>query len=107
MTFLDFAFSLWGYLFTGGVLFLLGLFTILRRGDLVGVLLGIELLLNASGLNFVAFSRWRGDLDGQIYALFLIFIAAAEAAVGLALVLHLHRLRQTIQVGDATSEREA
>lgn len=92
-----------GYLFVSGVLLILGMVGVLSRKHSIGILLGIELILNAAGLNFVAFSKFRtGNIDGQVVTLFIILIAAAEAAVALAIILRFYRLKQTIEADDAT-----
>lgn len=91
------------YLLIGGLLFTLGVIAILTRKNAIGVLLGIELILNAATLNFVVFAKHRTSaIDGQIVALFIILIAAAEAAVALAIILRLFRLRQTIRADQAS-----
>ena len=98
--------SLHGYLFVGAVLFVLGLFAILTRKNAIGILLGIELVLNGAGINFVAFSMHRtATIDGQLANLFVIIIAAAEAAVALAIILRFYRLRETIAADDANYMR--
>ncbi|HOX45601.1 MAG TPA: NADH-quinone oxidoreductase subunit NuoK [Myxococcota bacterium] len=80
------------FLVVAALLFAAGLACALVRRSAIAVLVGIELMLNAAGLNLVAFSRYgSGTLDGQLFALFLIVLAAAEAAVVLALVLAIHR----------------
>src|SRR5437868_5643684 len=94
--------SLHGYLFVGAVLFTLGIFSMLTRKNAIGILLGIELILNAAGINFVAFSKYRtAALDGQLANLFVILIAAAEAAVALAIILRFYRLKETIAADEA------
>ncbi len=90
------------YLAVGAVLFLLGLFLVLTRRNAVMALMGIELMLNAANVNFVGFSRYdQVDIDGQMAALFVIALAAAEAAVGLALILNLYRRKQSIDLSQA------
>jgi len=84
------------YLCVAAALFCLGLLGVLTRRNAVNVLMGVELILNAANLNLVAFSRFgTGNLQGQMFAVFVIVIAAAEAAVALAIVLTLYRLRRT------------
>lgn len=73
------------YLTLAGVLFSLGLFTVLLRRNVIVILMGIELMLNAVNLTFVAFAHYRQDINGQILVFFVMTIAAAEAGVGLAL----------------------
>lgn len=81
------------------VLFVLGLFCVLTRRNAIGILLGLELILNAANINFVAFARYGGGgYDGQIFAIFVIMLAAAEAVVGLAIVLGIYQTFRTIDV---------
>ena len=90
------------FLVLGAVLFCLGLFCVLTRRNAIGILMGIELILNSANLNYVAFARYNGaEYDGQIFAIFVIMLAAAEAAVGLAIVLGIYQGFETIEV-DAT-----
>jgi NADH:ubiquinone oxidoreductase subunit K len=103
---MQFSSSLQGYLAVGAILFSLGVFCVLTRKNAIGILLGIELILNAAGINFVAFSKFRtGLIDGQIVALFIMLIAAAEAAVALAVILRFYRLKQTIDADEASIMR--
>lgn len=91
------------YLGVGAILFLLGLFLVLTRRNAVMALMGVELMLNAANVNFIGFSRYdQIDLDGQMAALFVIVLAAAEVAVGLALILNLYRRKKSIDLGEAT-----
>ncbi|MDI3269882.1 MAG: NADH-quinone oxidoreductase subunit NuoK [Bacillota bacterium] len=92
------------YLVVAVLLFGLGLFTALRRTNAIMILMGIELMLNAVNLNLVAFSRYlpAGLVDGQVFAVFVITLAAAEAAIGLGIVLMLARKRQSVDVSDFT-----
>jgi NADH:ubiquinone oxidoreductase subunit K len=95
------------YLMIGAVLFSLGLFCVLTRRNAISVLMGVELILNSANINYVAFSHFSsGNLDGQIYAMFVIMLAAAEAAVGLAIVLAIFQLFHTIDVEAAEALRE-
>jgi NADH-quinone oxidoreductase subunit K len=80
------------------VLGALGLVGLMVRRNFVTVLMCIELILNAANLNFIAFSRHLGDLTGQVFAVFVITIAAAEAAIGLGIIVALVRLKQTVQL---------
>lgn len=84
------------------VLFSIGLFGVLARRNAVAILMSIELMLNAANINFVAFSRSvsPGELTGQIFAIFVMAIAAGEAAVGLAIVIALYRRRSDITVDE-------
>ncbi len=74
----------------------------LARKNIIAILLGIELILNASALNFVAYSKFlAGNMDGQIFSLFIIVVAAAEAAVGLAIVIRFYQINESIHIDDA------
>jgi len=83
------------YLTLAAVVFCLGLFGTVTRRNTIGILLGIELMLNAVNINFVAFSRFHGEYAGIIFTLFAICITVAEVALGLALVILLFRTRRT------------
>jgi NADH-quinone oxidoreductase subunit K len=81
------------------LVFLLGLFCVLTRRNAIGILMGIELILNSANINYLAFSRYSaGGYDGQVFALFVIMLAAAEAAIGLAIVLGIYQTFHTIDV---------
>jgi NADH-quinone oxidoreductase subunit K len=82
------------------VLFTLGVVGVLLRRGAITILMCIELMLNAGNLAFITFARQLNQADGQIYAFFIMTLAAAEAAVGLAIVLALFRLRETTDVDD-------
>ncbi len=87
------------YLVISAIVFVLGLVTIINKKNAVGILMGVELILNSVNLNFVAFGRYVDfDIKGQIIAIFIIILAAAEAAVALAIVLNIYRNRQLIDV---------
>lgn len=85
------------YLVLAALVFSIGLFGVLTRKNAVGILLGIELMLNAVNINLVAFARFNGDLTGVIFALFTISITVAEIAVGLAIVIAIFRVRRTVE----------
>ena len=85
------------YLTLAALVFAIGLFGVLTRRNAVGILLGIELMLNAVNINLVAFARFRTDLAGLIFTLFTISITVAEVAVGLAIVIVLFRVRRTVE----------
>lgn len=90
------------YLFISATMFMLGLLAVVTRKNAVSVLMGIELILNSAALNFVAFSRFTtGNLEGHVAALFILIIAAAEAAVALAIFLNIYRLKATSEVDKA------
>jgi len=86
-----------------GLLFSLGLLGVIMRRNLLVIYMCLELMLNAANLALVALSRYNGQLDGQIVVFFIITVAAAEVAVGLALIVALYRKRQTAHVEDLTS----
>jgi NADH-quinone oxidoreductase subunit K len=89
--------SLGAYLTLAAAVFAIGLFGVLTRRNAVGILLGIELMLNAVNINLVAFARFRADLAGMIFTLFTISITVAEVAVGLAIVIVIFRVRRTVE----------
>jgi NADH-quinone oxidoreductase subunit K len=95
------------FLVVGALLFSLGLLTVATRKNAVGLLMGVELILNGANVNFVAFNHYvTGGVSGQIFALFVIVLAAAEAAVGLAIVLAIFQTFRTIDVRVADTMRE-
>ena len=85
------------YLLLAALVFAIGLFGVLTRRNAVGILLGIELMLNAVNINLVAFARNLGDTTGMIFTLFTISITVAEVAVGLAIVILIFRVRRTVE----------
>ncbi len=90
------------YLVVSAALFSLGIMAVMTRKNAVNVLMGIELILNSANINLVAFSRFSsGNLDGQLYAIFVIVIAAAEAAVALAIVLSMYRIVKSVDLDKA------
>ena len=84
------------YLVLSGILFAIGTAGVFLRRNLITVLLSIEIMLNAVNLTFIAAGRYWGSVDGQIITFFVMTVAAAEAAVGLALVIALFRHRETL-----------
>jgi NADH-quinone oxidoreductase subunit K len=91
------------YLILSATLFAIGAAGVFLRKNLITILLSVEIMLNAVNLTFVAFCRYAGDLDGQIITLFVMTVAAAEAAVGLALVIALFRHRESLNPDAFTS----
>ncbi|MEZ6133220.1 MAG: NADH-quinone oxidoreductase subunit NuoK [Planctomycetaceae bacterium] len=90
------------YLLVGAVLFVCGVICMATKRNGIGVLMGVELVLNGANVNFVAFARYTSlGLDGQIFSLFVIVLAAAEAAVALAIVLNFYNNHLTIDVDRA------
>src|SRR5690606_7008588 len=89
------------YLVLGAILFALGIFGIFwNRRNLIMLLMSIELMLLAVNMNFVAFSAWNGDIAGQVFVFFILTVAAAEAAIGLAILVLLCRNLNTINVDE-------
>jgi NADH-quinone oxidoreductase subunit K len=88
------------YLALGAVLFCIGVAGVFLRRNAIVLFMCIELMLNAVNLTFVAVSRSLGKIDGQVFVFFIMTVAAAEAAVGLAIILSLYRRRQTINVDE-------
>ncbi len=86
------------YLILGAVLFSIGVVGVLTRRNILIIFMSIELMLNAVNLNLVAFSDRLQSLDGQVFAIFVITIAVAEAAVGLGIVIALFRNQETINI---------
>ncbi len=96
--------GLYHYLVVSALLFSFGIFAVTTRRNAIAVLLGIELILNSANINFVAFARYGiFSMDGQIFALFIIIMAAAEAAVALAIVLNIYNNFKSINVDEASS----
>ena len=95
--------SLNHYLVLGAILFAISVVGIfLNRRNIIVLLMAIELMLLAVNLNFIAFSHYLSDIDGQVFVFFIITVAAAEVSVGLALIVALYRKRQTAHVEDLT-----
>ena len=91
------------YLFVAGILFSVGLLGVLMRRNLLIIYMSLEMMLQAANLTFVAFSHYNQHYDGQVFVFFVITVAAAEVAVGLALIVALFRLKQTTQVQNLTT----
>jgi len=88
------------YLALGAVLFCIGVAGVFIRRNAIVLFMCIELMLNAVNLTFIAISRSLGKIDGQVFVFFIMTVAAAEAAVGLAIILSLYRRRQTVNVDE-------
>ena len=95
--------SLNSYLVIAAMLFSMGIYGIITRKNAVAILMGIELILNSANINFIAFNRFNGlnNLDGHVFAIFVIVLAAAEAAVALAIVINLFKNIGSVDVTDA------
>ncbi|NQY56431.1 MAG: NADH-quinone oxidoreductase subunit NuoK [Ilumatobacteraceae bacterium] len=88
------------FLLLGAVLFCIGVYGVIARRNAVLVLMSIELILNAVNLNLIAFALIKGTVDGQVFALYVVAIAAAEVGVGLAMVLMIYRNRRSIALDE-------
>ncbi|MEE9305880.1 MAG: NADH-quinone oxidoreductase subunit NuoK, partial [bacterium] len=86
------------YLFVSAVLFSLGVVGVMVRRNAIIIFMSIELMLNAVNLTFVAFGRFLHTLDGQLFVFFVMVVAAAEAVVGLAIIISVFRLRESVDV---------
>lgn len=87
------------FLVVGAIVFLAGMFCVLTRRNAIGILMGVELILNSANINYLAFSRYTStNYDGQLFAIFVIMLAAAEAAIGLAIVLGIYQTFHSIDV---------
>ncbi len=93
--------SLVNYIYLSTLLFAIGAATVLVRRNAIVVFMGVELMLNATNLAFVTFSRMHGSLDGQVIALFVMVVAAAEVVVGLAIIMAIFRARRSASVDAA------
>jgi NADH-quinone oxidoreductase subunit K len=94
---------LYHYLVVSTILFGIGTYGLLRTRNAVKILMCIEIMLNAANINLVAFSRYTGEMSGQVFVTFSISIAAAEAAIGLAIILVIYRIYSTIDAGKIDS----
>ena len=89
------------YIYLSTILFAIGTAAVLLRRNAIIVFMGVELMLNATNLAFVTFARIQGTLDGQVIALFVMVVAAAEVVVGLAIIMAIFRARRSVSVDDA------
>lgn len=88
------------YLFLSAMLFSLGVIGVMFRRNLIVILMSLELMLNAVNLTFIAFARYMDSVEGQVFVLFVMVVAAAEVAVGLAVAVAVFRQRGTVNVND-------
>ncbi len=93
------------YTLLAGALFAAGLYGVLTQKNALRILIAVELILNAANINFVAFANHWGDINGLVFTLFVIALAAAEAAVGLAIFIHLYRHVRSVDVTKSTELR--
>lgn len=89
------------YLMLSATLFAIGLIGVVIRRNMITVLMAIELMMNAVNINLIAFSHRLSSLEGQVFTVFIITVAAGEAAVGLAIIIQLYRLRSTVNIDEA------
>ena len=90
------------WLYLSALLFSIGAVTVLVRRNAIIVFMGVELMLNATNLAFVTFARINGEVEGQVIALFVMLVAAAEVVVGLAIIMAIFRTRRSASVDDAS-----
>jgi len=88
--------ALQNYLILSAVVFAIGVIGVLIRRNLIVILMSIELMLNAVNLTFIAFSRYLGSAEGQVVVFFVMAVAAAEAVIGLAIIISVYRHRQSL-----------
>lgn len=95
------------FLVISALLFSLGIFAVVTRKNAIQVLMGIELILNAANINFIAFARYGNfGINGQVFALFVIILAAAEAAIALAIVLNLYKTFANVNIDEIDKLKE-
>ena len=88
------------YLIVSAIMFSIGTVGVLTRRNAIVIFMCVEMMLNAVNLTFIAFSRYLGNIDGQVFVFFIMTVAAAEAAVGLALMIAFYKNRESIDVED-------
>src|SRR5690554_1592719 len=93
------------YLLVGAITFCIGVYGVLVKRNAITLFMCVELMLNSVNLTFIAFSKYRVDLDGHVFAFFIMAVATAEAAVGLALILHIFRHYRSLDVDRASELR--
>ena len=94
------------YMTLSAILFFIGVFGVLYRRNLIVIFMSVELMLNAVNLSFVTFARYTSDMDGHVVAFFVMALAAAEAAIGLAILVMVFRNRSTVQADDLRLMRD-
>jgi NADH-quinone oxidoreductase subunit K len=107
MIYFVFHLSLTHYLLLGALLFTIGLLGVMTRRNLIAIIISIELMLNAANINFLAFSQYLGQTSGSVMAVFVVALAAAEVAVGLAIGLAIYRRSGTIDVEQFNTLRDS
>ena len=95
------------YLIVSSILFCLGIFAVITRKNAIAILMGIELILNSANINFITFNRFGNfeSLDGHVFSIFVVVLAAAEAAVALAIIINLFKNIDSVNVDDARELR--
>jgi NADH-quinone oxidoreductase subunit K len=88
------------FLVLSAALFMIGVIGVMTRRNIIIILMSMELMLNAVNINLIAFSRQLGNVTGQVFAVFVICVAAAEAAVGLGIILAFYRNKETINIDE-------
>ncbi|MEI6638514.1 MAG: NADH-quinone oxidoreductase subunit NuoK [Chlorobium sp.] len=94
------------YLTISAFLLGFGLFAVVTRKNAIVILMGVELILNAANINFLAFSKYNGGMQGAMFSLFIIVIAAAEAAIALAIVINIFKIFKSVDVSSIDSLKE-
>lgn len=94
------------YLIISAILFSLGLFGVMTRKNAVVVLMGVELILNAANINLLAFGKYSGSMQGIMFSLFVIVLAAAEAAVALAIIINIYNTFKTVDLSEVDTMKE-
>lgn len=97
--------GLYHYLILSAALFCIGVFGVILRRNAIVIFMSVELMLNAVNLTFVAFARYLHSVEGQIFVFFVMAVAAAEVAVGLAIIIALYRNKGTINIDEANTMR--
>ena len=93
------------FLTFGAILFVIGAYGVLTKSSTIIVLMCIELMLNAANINFIAFGAFNGDIIGEAFVVMTISVAAAEVAVGIAIVLNAYKMRKTVSTDDLNTMR--
>ena len=94
------------FLAISAILFGLGMFAVMTRKNAIVILMGVELILNAANINFLTFSKLNGGMEGVMFSLFVIVLAAAEAAVALAIVINIFKTFKTVDVSSVDTMKE-
>ena len=93
------------FLILGSILFVIGAYGVITKSNAIVVLMCIELMLNAANINFIAFGAFNGDIMGEAFVIMTISVAAAEVAVGIAIVLNAYKMRKTVSTDDLNTMR--